>query len=90
MFMDAVALSQFLMEETLVESDLARGARAYLQRGLSLLLERHRAGAGGYEIVSVYTTMMDHLVRHIFEVASRDYILRYPSLNLRCTLIAQG
>ena len=90
MFMDAVALSRFLMEETLVKSDLARGARAYLQRGLSLLLERHREGAGGYEIVSVYTTMMDHLVSHIFEVASRDYILHYPSLNPRCTLIAQG
>lgn len=88
--MDAVALSRSLLEETSIKSDLARSARAYLQKGRSLLQERHRAGAGGYEIVSAFTTMVDHLIRHLFEVASQDYIRRYPSLNPRCTLIAQG
>ncbi|MFQ5903282.1 MAG: [protein-PII] uridylyltransferase, partial [Candidatus Binatia bacterium] len=88
--MDAVALSRSLLEESWIESNLVRGARVYLQRSRSLLLERHRAGAGGYEIVSAYTTMVDHLIRHLFEVASQDYIRRYPSLNPRCALIAQG
>lgn len=88
--MDAVAISRSLMDEISLEVDLARGARAYVQRGRSLLLERHREGAGGGEIVSSYTTMMDHLIRHLFEVASGDFIRRYPSLNARCTLVAQG
>ena len=88
--MDAMALSRSLLEETRTESNLARMARLYLQRGRSLLLERHRAGAGGYEIVCAHTMMMDHLIRHLFEVASQDYIRRYPSLSPRCTLIAQG
>ncbi|MFQ5850480.1 MAG: [protein-PII] uridylyltransferase [Candidatus Binatia bacterium] len=79
-----------LLEQALTESDLTRTARAYVQRGQDLLLARHRAGAGGYEIVSAYTGMMDHLIRYLFEVASQDYIRRYPSLSPRCTLIAQG
>ncbi|MGH7774562.1 MAG: [protein-PII] uridylyltransferase [Candidatus Binatia bacterium] len=88
--MDATTLCRSLLEETWIESDVARAARAYLQRVWSLLLERHRAGDGGYEIVTAYTTMVDHLIRHLFEIASQDYIRRYPSLNTRCTLIAQG
>ncbi len=88
--MDAVALSRSLLEESRVEADLTRRARAYLQRGRSLLFERHRAGAGGQEIVSAYTKLVDHLIRHLYEVVSQDYIQRYPSLNPRCALIAQG
>ena len=88
--MDAAALSRFLMDEIGSDADLARGARDYVQKGRALLYERHRAGAGGAEIVSAYSTMMDYLIRHLFEVASRDFIGRYPSLNTRCALIAQG
>lgn len=88
--MDAAAISSSLLEELSPDGDLARGARAYIQRGRSLLFERHRAGAGGAEIVSAYTTMVDHLICHLFEVASSDFTSRYPSLNPRCTLIAQG
>lgn len=88
--MDAVAISRSLMDEISLDADLARGARAYVQRVRNLLLERHRQGAGGGEIVSSYTTMMDHLIRHLFEVASGDFVRRYPSLNARCTLVAQG
>ena len=73
-----------------MESDLAHASRAYLQRGRSVLLQRHRAGAGGGQIVSAYTTMVDFLIRRLFEVASQDYIRRYPSLSPQCTLIAQG
>ena len=88
--MDAAALSRSLLEESGVEADLARMARVYLQKARALLLERHRAGAGGREIVFAYTVVVDHLIRHLFQVASRDYIQRYPSVNPRCSLIAQG
>ena len=88
--MDALSLSRSLLEESWVETDLARGARAYIQKVRSLLLERHRAGAGGYDIVSAYTMMVDHLIRHLFGAVSQDYFRRYPSLNPRCANIAQG
>ncbi len=88
--MDAATFSQSFLEEIQTESDLARGARSYLQKARELLLARHRAGAGGYEIVCAFTTMLDHLIRHLFDVASQNYVRRFPSLNPRCTLIAQG
>ncbi|MGH7829141.1 MAG: DUF294 nucleotidyltransferase-like domain-containing protein, partial [Candidatus Binatia bacterium] len=88
--MNPLALSESLIDETLTESDLNRGVRTYLQKGRTLLLNAHREGAGGQEIVSAYTAMADRLMRHLFQVASQDYTSRYPSLNLRCTLIAQG
>src|SRR5262245_24895984 len=87
---DAIALSRFLLDETQVESDLRRAARNYVKKGRELLLEKHRAGAGGVEVVSVYSTMMDQLIRHLFSRVSDDFIRRYPSENPRCTVVAQG
>ncbi len=88
--MDAIALSRSLLEETQADSDLRRAARTYVKKGRLLLLERHRAGAGGLEIVSAYSTMMDQLVRYLFGKVSDDFIRRYPSENQRCTVVAQG
>ena len=88
--MDAIALSRSLFEETRADSDLRRAARTYVKRGRALLFEKHRAGAGGLEIVSAYSTMMDQLIRHLFGKVSDDFIRRYPSENQRCTVIAQG
>lgn len=88
--MDATAFSRSLLDELSPDGDLVRGARAYVERGRALLFERHRAGAGGAEIVSAYTTMVDHLIRYLFDVASRDFSSRYPSLSPACALVAQG
>jgi [protein-PII] uridylyltransferase len=88
--LDAVALSLSLLDETGGDSDLKRVARTYLKRGRELLLERHRAGAGGLEVVSAFSTMMDHLIRHLFGQVSDDFIRRYPSENQRCSVVAQG
>ncbi|HXV81292.1 MAG TPA: [protein-PII] uridylyltransferase [Candidatus Binatia bacterium] len=88
--MDAIALSRSLLEETQADSDVRRAARIYVQKGRTLLLERHRAGAGGLEIVSAYSTMMDQLVRYLFAKVSDDFIRKYPSENQRCTVVAQG
>jgi [protein-PII] uridylyltransferase len=88
--LDIAELSRSLLQESALDGDLTRGARRYLDKGRDLLLERHRAGAGGREIVAAYTAMVDRLVCHIFQSASQDYTQRYPSLSPRCTLIAQG
>jgi [protein-PII] uridylyltransferase len=88
--MNIAALSQSLLADARSESDLVRVARSYLEKGRGHLLERHRAGAGGREIVSAYTLMMDYLIRHLFELTSRDFVRRYPSVNPPCALVAQG
>lgn len=88
--MDAAQISRSLLEEHRVETDLGLGAHAYVQRCRTLLLERHRQGAGGGEIVTAYTTMVDSLIGRLFELASQDYRRRYPNSNARCALVAQG
>jgi [protein-PII] uridylyltransferase len=88
---DAIALSRALLNETAADqADLVRLSRNYIQRARQLLLERHRAGAGGIELVSAYSTMMDHLIRHLFATVSDDFIRRIPTHNQRCAVIAQG
>ena len=90
--MDAVALSRSLLDESTNGSDLKRFARSYLQKARERLFEKHRAGAGGLEIVSAFTTVMDHLIRHLFTTASADLL---PPSNgraqaERCAVVAQG
>ncbi|MGH7825614.1 MAG: [protein-PII] uridylyltransferase [Candidatus Binatia bacterium] len=88
--MDAVALSRSLIDELERGADLKTAARLFVQKGRAALFERHRAGAGGVEIVSAYSTMMDHLIRHIFAAISRDFVRQYPILNPGCAVVAQG
>ncbi|HWH79024.1 MAG TPA: [protein-PII] uridylyltransferase [Candidatus Binatus sp.] len=88
--MDAVALSLSLLNETQVEPDLKTLAKNYIERGRSLLYERHRQGAGGIEVAAAYATVMDHLVRHLLGAVSADSLYRFPGQNPRFAIIAQG
>jgi [protein-PII] uridylyltransferase len=103
---DTVALSRALLEETQRQllrpssgqvlqlgSDpgaLIRLSRDYIQRGRAQLLELHRAGAGGMEIVSAYNGIMDYLICHIYQVASDDILRRFPGQKANCAVLAQG
>jgi [protein-PII] uridylyltransferase len=87
---DAIALSRSLLDETKAEIDLKRLARCYIQRGRELLFEKHRSGGGGLEIVVAYSTMMDHLIRHLFATVSEDCTRRLPGQPQRFAVIAQG
>ena len=86
--MDAAALSRSLLEESGVEADLARMARVYLQKARALLLERHRAGAGGREIdpIVVEDQTGSHrfeTVRQVFEPAPRKMIRKAYADNFK-------
>ncbi len=65
-------------------------AREYLQEAKARLLERHQQGASGQAIVEAYTAVVDHLLRALFAAASDIYAERFPRLNQRCAIIAQG
>lgn len=88
--MTTTELSRLLLDDSWEDGDPSRGARSYVERARAALLERHRAGASGREIVSAYTTLIDRLIIRVYQAASEDYISRYPSLDPRCALAAQG
>ncbi len=88
--MDAVAISLALLEGAQAEPDLKRQARRYIDDGRRALFERHRSGAGGLEIAAAWSTVMDHLIRHLFTAISADYGQQLPAANRRVALIAQG
>jgi [protein-PII] uridylyltransferase len=105
-FVDTVALSRALLEETQGQllrpsagqglqsgsdnGSLIRLSRDYIRNGRGRLLELHRAGAGGMEIVSAYTGIMDHLICHIHRIASDDILRRFPGQKPNCAVLAQG
>jgi [protein-PII] uridylyltransferase len=88
--LDAIAISRSLLDETQDQNDLIRLSRHYIHKARQLLFARHRAGAGGAEIVAAYTTIMDCLIHHLFAVVSEDFIRRFPTQNQQCAVIAQG
>src|SRR5262245_35027146 len=88
--MDAVAISLGLLHDTKVEHDLKSLAKSYVDRGRALLFKRHREGAGGMEIASAYSTMMDHLIRQLLGAVSADLLYRFPGQTPRFAIVAQG
>ena len=88
--MDAVAISLALLQDALTEPDLKTLARAYVNRGRQSLFERHRAGAGGLEIASAWSTVMDHLIRHLYGAISTECGSRITDGDRSLALIAQG
>ena len=88
--MDAVAISLALLQDTQAEADLKRLARDYVGRGRQALFVRHRAGAGGLEIASAWSTVMDHLIRHLYSAISAECGGRFADANRGLALVAQG
>lgn len=88
--MDAVAISLALLEDTRADHDLRRLARDYVSKARGLLFERHRSGAGGLEIAAAWSTLMDHLIRHLFSEVTSECSDRFGQTNPRFALIAQG
>ena len=88
--MDAVAISLALLQEAQTEPDLKNLARAYVSKGRQTLFERHRSGAGGLEIVSAWSTVMDHLIRHLYASISSECSSRIADTDRSFALVAQG
>jgi [protein-PII] uridylyltransferase len=69
---------------------MADVARRYVEAVQGELRARSEAGAGGVAVVAAYTEAIDHLIRYLFENASRDATARNARLKERLTLVAQG
>src|SRR3970040_1850074 len=88
--MDAVAISLALLKDARADQALKLLARDYVSNGRTLLRERHRAGAGGLEVAAAWSTVMDHLICHLFTSVSTACSDRFGQANPRFALIAQG
>ncbi len=88
--MDAVAISLALLNDTQVEPNLKSLAKSYIDRGRSVLFERHRQGAGGLEVAVAYSTVMDHLVRQLLGAISAELLYHFPGQPPRFAIVAQG
>jgi [protein-PII] uridylyltransferase len=92
---EPTAWSQIPDEAALVEEfDGTRApgpiARAYLEAVRESLMERHRAGAGGTEIVREFTAAADRLLRALFRFAEAEHGRRFPRLSRRLAIVARG
>ncbi|MGO9449448.1 MAG: [protein-PII] uridylyltransferase [Candidatus Binataceae bacterium] len=65
-------------------------ARVYLESVREELFKIHLAGASGSEIVRLFTTAVDDLLRALFRYADADHCRRFPKLNQRLTIVARG
>jgi [protein-PII] uridylyltransferase len=88
--MDAVAISLALLKDAQSEQNLKALARKYIADGRRSLFERHRAGADGLEIASAWSTVIDHLIRHLFTAINAECLQQPADSTLRFALIAQG
>ena len=62
----------------------------HLQEVRAALFERHRAGAGGIEIVHALTAAVDDLMRALYRYAEEQHSQRYSRLNQRLAIVARG
>lgn len=88
--MDAVAISLALLNDTRVEPDLKSLAKSYIDRSRAVLFERHRQGAGGFEVAAAYSTMMDHLIRQLLGAISAELLYHFPGQPPSFAIVAQG
>lgn len=72
------------------EADPGEWVRAYVVQGRQRLLEAHRAGASGSDVVRAYGEMIDCLLRRLFKMAEDDHRARRGSSKGRCAVVAQG
>jgi [protein-PII] uridylyltransferase len=65
-------------------------SKSYHNRVQGQLAQLHGSGAGGKEVVELYTRCIDRLVSYLFEAATRLYARRYTQLHQRCVVFALG
>ncbi len=79
-----------LAAEQIRSARTGEGVRGYLDLGRRRLLEAHRAGASGTEVVRAYGEMTDCLLQRLFEMADEEQRARRPWFKGRCAVVAQG
>ncbi|GIW45113.1 MAG: bifunctional uridylyltransferase/uridylyl-removing enzyme [Candidatus Binatia bacterium] len=70
--------------------DWGRAARDYLDAARERLFAWHREGASGTAVVRAYTAAVDGLIQVLFDASLGEAQQRFPVLDQRFALVAQG
>ena len=76
-----------LLDEQVTGPGSGAAVRAYIDLGRQRLLESHRAGTPGADVVRAHGGMIDCLLQRLFEMAEEDCA---AALKGRCAVVAQG
>ena len=76
-----------LLDEQVTGPGSGAAVRAYIDLGRQRLLESHRAGTPGADVVRAHAGMIDCLLQRLFEMAEEDCA---AALKGRCAVVAQG
>ena len=76
-----------LPDEQVTGPGSGAAVRAYIDLGRQRLLESHRAGTPGADVVRAHAGMIDCLLQRLFEMAEEDCA---AALKGRCAVVAQG
>ncbi len=78
---------RWLLDENVTSPGSGVGVRAYIDLGRQRLLESHRSGASGADVVRAHGVMIDCLLQRLFEMAEGDH---GAASKGRCAVVAQG
>ena len=76
-----------LLDEQVTGPGSGAAVRAYIDLGRQRLLESHRAGTPGADVLRAHGGMIDCLLQRLFEMAEEDCA---AALKGRCAVVAQG
>lgn len=70
--------------------DNLNNVKNYLSACMEGIKTVHDAGGTGLEVVALRTIVIDRLIVALFDLAGKEYCLKYPKVDQKCTLIALG
>ncbi len=72
------------------ESENLSLVKKYLQNCMTAVRKVHEARGAGHEVVALRTLVVDDLLKALFDLAGREYCLKYPTADHKSAVVAIG
>ena len=64
--------------------------KEYLSSCMNVIEDIHNAGGAGMEVAALRSIAIDRLISALFDLAGREYCLKYTKADQKCTIVALG
>lgn len=64
--------------------------KEYLSSCMNVIEDIHNKGGAGMEVAALRSIAIDRLIGALFDLAGREYCLRYTKADQKCTIVALG
>ena len=71
-------------------SDNIALVKNYLSSCMNVIEDIHNTGGTGMEVAALRSIAIDRLISALFDLAGREYCLRYAKADQKCTIVALG